>query len=446
VVVITGAPATPGSSASGGSPTPGASTIATVSIARALRITDRPVAIDAIVTAPATLLDASGRRIVVQDATAAVELLLPTGSTAPPIGARIHAEGRIGIAYGAPRLRVDRFTVPGSGAVPSPLVLHAAPAATHEWRLVSVTGPVLSIHKLGDRWRAEIGLGKDRVVVVGQPGAGIPSTTLVEGRTATVIGIARRPAPTASDHRFAVTPRFPADLHVAGGSAAGSTAGSRATASSGAAASSGAGSMDSSAPRVVDADLDGLAPFAGTLVRVGGLVVDLRADGFTLDDGTAVGRIVLRGAALELLPLIEPDDALNAVGRVETSPDGYVVGVEDPGGIVLTGDPVAAAGPTASDTSGVTGAGEATAGTPIGTSRFAGFGATPLPIDAGAAGVGTLLAIAVLSVVVTVLRRSRSRRLVSARIADRLASFATPAEAVRDPIVAERGPSTNHAA
>ena len=121
VIVVTAATASPGTTPGSGSPAPGATTIATISIARALKITDRPVAIDAIVTAPATLLDASGRRIVAQDASAAVELLLPTGSAAPPVGARIHAEGRIGVAYGAPRLRVDRFTVAGSGPVPAPL-------------------------------------------------------------------------------------------------------------------------------------------------------------------------------------------------------------------------------------------------------------------------------------------------------------------------------------
>ena len=38
-----------------------------MSIAKALHVTDRTVAIEAIVTAPATLLDATGRRIVVQD-------------------------------------------------------------------------------------------------------------------------------------------------------------------------------------------------------------------------------------------------------------------------------------------------------------------------------------------------------------------------------------------
>jgi hypothetical protein len=307
-----------------------------------------------------------------------------------------------------------------------------------------VTGQVLSVHKLGDRWRAEIAVGKDRVVVVGQPGAGIASTTLVEGRSATIVGIARRPAPTASDHRFAVTPRFPADVHMSGQSGSGQPTGAVANAAgNGSTTTVGDGSADASALAAVDADLDGLASFAGKLVRVGGLVVDLRTDGFTLDDGTAIGRIVLRGAALELLPLIEPDDALNAIGRVETSADGFVVAVDDPGAIILTGDPVAAIGPAASQAV-VDAAGPSDA--PLGSSRFAGFGGAPWPVDAEAAGLGTLLAISVLSVAVTLLRRSRSRRRLAATIAGRLASLAAPAEALRDPNVAEREPSTNHAA
>jgi len=310
---------------------------------------------------------------------------------------------------------------------------------------------VLSVHKLGDRWRAEIAVGKDRVVVVGQPGAGITSTTLVEGRSATVVGIARRPAPTASDHRFAVTPRFPADVHLSGQPGAGPSAGTSATTASqnGSASARDDGPANASASAAADTDLDSLAPFAGTLVRVGGLVVDLRTDGFTLDDGTAVGRVVLRGAALELLPLIEVDDALNAIGRVETTTDGYVVAVDDPGAIVLAGDPVAAIGPIASQAAGAPGPSAGPDGSPdvaLGTSRFAGFGGAPWPVDAGAAGIGTLLAISVLSVAVTLLRRTRSRRRLAARIAGRLASYAAPADALRDPNVAERGPSTNHAA
>ena len=108
-----------------------------MSIARALKIYDKDVAIDAIVTVPATLLDSTGRRIVVQAASGAVEVLLPTDTTAPPVGARVHAVGQIGVAYGAPRLRVDRLT--NSGGVrpaPTPLVIHGQPGLAHEWRLV----------------------------------------------------------------------------------------------------------------------------------------------------------------------------------------------------------------------------------------------------------------------------------------------------------------------
>jgi len=140
--------------------------------------------------------------------------------------------------------------------------------------------------------------------------------------------------------------------------------------------------------------------------------------------------------------LVEPDDALNAIGRVERSADGFVVAVDEPGAIILTGDPVAATGPAASQAAVVPSRSDG----PVAASRFAGFGGASLPVDAGIAGVATLLAISVLSVAVTLVRRSRSRRRLAARIAGRLAAFAAPAEALRDPNVAEREPSTNHAA
>ena len=60
-----------------------------------------------------------------------------------------------------------------------------------------------------------------------------------------------------------------------------------------------------------------------------------------LDDGTTTGRLVLRAAALDLLPLLEPDDAINATGRVEQLEDGPAVVVDDPGAIVQAGDPQA---------------------------------------------------------------------------------------------------------
>ena len=451
-VVVVSAPGPSGTA----SPTPGSSTtggtIQAVTIARALKVTDRVVAIDAIVTAPATLLDASGRRIVVQDASAAVEILLPTGTAAPPVGARIHAEGRVGVAYGAPRLRADRLDVTGTGPIPTALALRGSPGEAQEWRLVTISGRVDSVHKLGDRWRAEIVVAGHNVVVVGQAGAGIPSTVLVEGRTATVTGVARRPFPNATDRRFAVTPRFPADIRVAGVAGTGPRGGTSAT---GAGSTTPGASPDGRGPAVdpygttaTDADLVDLDALIGQFVRVGGLVVELRADGFTLDDGTAIGRVVLRDAALDELALVEPDDALNAIGRVERTPADVVVVVDDPAGLIQTGDPVPdEASPSPADGAGI-GVVVPSNG-PAGGSRLAGLGGT-LPVEPGAVGLGTLLLISATSLAVTILRRQQARRRLAARITRRLATFAGSAPGapmgLPDAIPAERGPSTIHSA
>ena len=434
--------ASPGSSAS----PPAAETMP---IARALRITDRVVAIDAVVTAPATLLDSTGRRIVVQDASGAIELLLPSGSTAPAVGTRVRAVGRIGVAYGAPRLRTDDVSVLAAGRSPAPIVLRGAPGVAHEWRLVTVTGRVTNVRKLADRWRAEVRVGTHDVVVVGQPGAGIASTTLVEGQTATVTGIVRRPYPNATDRRFAVTPRSGADVIVRRGASGG--AGDTATTSGGPSTTATATAASPGSDASTDADVIDLGAFIGRTVRIGGLVADLTPDGFTLDDGTAIGRVVLRGAALEVLVLIEPDDALNVIGRVESSADGTLVAVDDPGGVIRAGDPVAAdpdQPPDPASAAAATPAAEASAGSAVG--RLAGLGGGPWPLDPGAAGLGTLLAISAVSLVVTLLRREHARRRTTSRIARRLATFAGPsagpsmALAAADP--AERGPSTIHSA
>ncbi len=216
--------------------------IETISIAKALKTTDRLVAIDAIVTAPATLLDSTGRRIVVQDKTGAVEVYLPSGTQAPPVGTRIRVEGKVGVAYGAPRFRAEQVASKGTGAAPAALTLHGSPGDSHEWRLVAVSGRVESVHKLGDRWRAELVVGTQSVAVVGQAGAGIQSTTLSAGQTATVVGIARRPYPSASDQRFSVVPRFPADVKVSGVAGGGSATGTSSGTGSSSTAGGGAGS------------------------------------------------------------------------------------------------------------------------------------------------------------------------------------------------------------
>ncbi len=451
LVLVSGPDPSATPSASPGSPGSSSSARAPITIARALKIDDREVTVVGVVTAPATLLDSTGRRIVIQDASAAVEVLVPTGVKAPAVGARVRADGKIGVAYGAPRFRADQIVVVGSAPAPKAVVLHAGPREVDEWRLVTVTGRVTSMSKLGDRWRAELRVGTAAVVVVGQPGAGIASGSLTEGRTASITGIVRRPYPTATDRRFAVTPRFPADVHL--GAAPAGQGGSNTVAGTGTGAGPSA-SADPTVPEPMDADLIDLDAATGTLVRVGGLVDALFSDGFSLDDGTAIGRVVLRGAVLERLMLVEPGDALNATGRVELTASGPVVVVADAGGLAQAGDPVAAL-PTpvpsarAFELAGIAWSSAPTAAQPpraTPSPRRDG----PFPPGAGIAGAIALLAIAGVSLVGSTVRQRQVRRRSSARIEARLATFAgrpaVPSAASLDPRTAERGSSTIHSA
>jgi hypothetical protein len=426
--------------------------MASIRIAAALARIGQVAAIDGVVTVPGTLLDATGRRIVVQDASGAIELLVPAGIAAPAVGTRVHAEGEVGIAYGAPRLRADAVTILGSASQPDPMTLRRAPGHAEEWHLVTATGRIDGVHKLGDRWRAELLVGSTRVVVVGQPGSGIAVTDLVDGRMARVTGIVRRPYPTATDQRYAITPRSPADLHLLGAAVV-TTGNGAAPAAATNRPYSGAGAElpGQSASGTANADLVDLADLVGRTVRVGGLVLELRPDGFRLDDGTAEGIVLVRGAAGDLLPLLEPDDAINAVGRVELLADTPVVVVEDPGGIVQAGDPIAA--PAGGSRTGAPGVGttgpavpaveqgQAQHASPVATTQRAGLFDGPT-LGAGLAGLGTLLGLSLLSVAITVGRRTRARRLLEARIAVRVATLGSSSMPSRGPRTAEHEEAT----
>ena len=82
-----------------GSPSP-----AVLTIAGARAAGEATVSIEATVVAGSSLLDASGRRIVVQDPTGAVEVLLPEPRTVA-VGDRYRLTGEMGTAYNAPRFR-----------------------------------------------------------------------------------------------------------------------------------------------------------------------------------------------------------------------------------------------------------------------------------------------------------------------------------------------------
>ena len=62
-------------------------------------------------TIPATLLDASGRRIVIQDGTGAIEVRLPSRCRPHPRrGGGSGSTGEVGRAYDAPRIRATAIT------------------------------------------------------------------------------------------------------------------------------------------------------------------------------------------------------------------------------------------------------------------------------------------------------------------------------------------------
>jgi hypothetical protein len=67
-------------------------------------------------------------------------------------------------------------------------------------------------------------------------------------------------------------------------------------------------------------------------------VVALESGAIVVDDGTGRGRVVLRGEATAYLPLIEPEDAVNATGQVVLSDGRAEVSVTDPGGLLRVGD------------------------------------------------------------------------------------------------------------
>jgi hypothetical protein len=406
-----------------------------VTVAAALRLGSGAVAVEGVVTVASTLLDSTGRRSVIQDATAAVEILVPRDETAPRPGDRVRVVGTLGRAYGAPRITAGTLTVLGHAAEPAPVVLAGSPSKALEWRLVVIEGVVSDQRRLGDRWRAEVGATGWSVPVAGLPGAGIPASALVEGSRVRIVGILRRPNPAAADQRFVIVPRSAADIRVLARATAlaGASSSRPAAAGLGASTSStapGGGGAGAGAATPISADVAGLARLVGRAVRVGGLVATVDAAGLVLDDGTGRSRLDLVGEARSLLPLIGPGDALGATGLVQagTPP---TIRVTDPAALVRLGDlgeslPIAGSDDRedgveiVQDDSPATMSSSAAAATPPPAPRGVNGGAAPVPMTAGA---GSLGALAVAGGTLVMVRRRRDRRIVRMRIARRLAEI-----------------------
>jgi len=343
-----------------------------VSIAAAIVAGSGVVTIEGIVTTPPGLLDAARRETIIQDQSGAILVRLRTADAPPAQGHRLRVTGEVGRAYGAPRIAVQAIVDLGPDALPAVLVLKAPPNAAVEWRLVSLTGTIVAVHAASGGWTADVVMGQDRVEVQGLASAAIPAKLLIVGRSLTVVGIARRPYPTAKDRRFAIEPRSKSDLKVGTTAAAGSapaagpgaagdpesraTSGSR-TGSGGSATgprstggelsgASGVNPRNATIDAPVDVDFSALRTRVGWNVRVGGLVVSVTGDQVAIDDGTTVGLVSVEGSAQVQLPSLRPGVAVNIVGKVRSDPVLAVV-VSDPAGILPVGDATAVTAPSA---------------------------------------------------------------------------------------------------
>lgn len=115
--------------------------------------------VEGTVTAPAGLLDGDGRRVTIQDASGAVLIRLPEGERPASVGSALRVTGTVGTYYGAPQLEVDEPPTPLGRRDIAPQKLQRPPAASDEWRLVSVEGLVTDVSRSGTAWRAELSLG-----------------------------------------------------------------------------------------------------------------------------------------------------------------------------------------------------------------------------------------------------------------------------------------------
>ncbi len=346
-----------------------------ITISQAIRQGGK-VTVEAVATTSTTLLDPSGRLLVIQDATAAIEVRLPVAGSpgaaglaghVPGPGTGLRITGTVGRAYGAPRLSASLVTWLGAASSPLPVRLSVAATAALEWRLVQVNGRLVTVHKLGDRWRAEIIVGKVRIPVAGLAGSRISVGRLLAGRLVTIIGIVRRAYPSAIDQRFAIEPRSISDVAFepagpshpapAGGAGGAGSGPPDAGYGPGVAPVSSSATLPSATGGQALVDLRDLPAHRGEQVQVGGLVTALLGSAITIDDGTASGRLVLAGEAAAYLDLVEIGDPIRVEGLVEVDAGGPYLLVSDPEGVVATGDPTAAT--TASPGSPLTAAGAA---------------------------------------------------------------------------------------
>ncbi len=289
------------------------------------------VDVDATVTAPAGLFDLSGPTIAVDDGTAAVAVILPPEAADLRVGSRIQIIGRVGRWEGGPTVVASQIVVEGDLQATPPLQVAGLLGPELEWRLVRVCGRIDRLTRAGSRWRAELLVNGQRVIVLGEPGAGISAASMTAGRLAVVTGVVRRS--TSDSSVFQLLPRSPLDVRL--GPAPEALSGlAAASLGSPAAGDSRATSLIAAAPRV---DIGALADHIGERVTVSGLVADSDGRQATVDDGT--GEVRLGGPlATEAISLLEPGDAIEVAGIVAQDEIGLVIVVDPMSVVTLPGD------------------------------------------------------------------------------------------------------------
>ena len=194
-------------------------------------------------------------------------------------------------------------------------------------------------------WRAEIQVGGERVAVTGSARRrDPPDRARWRARAPASAESSARPYPTATDRRYAIVPRGPADIAV------GPACGRRRPVATGTDGRQAGGRAPIRVPRRWPGRRrpHGPRPPRRREVRAGGLVIELTPTGSTLDDGTAVGRVRLLDAAAEYLGARragrrgERRSAVRSERRATRGARGA-----DPAGLIRAGDLADPPSPTA---------------------------------------------------------------------------------------------------
>jgi hypothetical protein len=300
-------------------------------LASALGDRGSQVDVEATVTAPAGLFDLGGPTITVDDGTAAVAVILPFATAGPRVGSRARIIGRVGRWEGGPTVVASRFVLEDELQATQPIAVTGSLGSALEWRLVRVCGRIDKLTRAGSRWRAELLVDGQRMIVLGEPAASVSATGMTAGRMAVVTGVVRRS--TSDSSVFQLLPRSPLDVRLG---PAPETLSALGAASHGTPAADhlGSTSATAAAPRV---DISALATHIGERVTVSGLVADSDGEQATVDDGT--GHVRIGGsAATEAIGLLEPGDAIEVSGIVTRDEAGLFISVDPMSVITLPGD------------------------------------------------------------------------------------------------------------